>query len=194
MSQVKDEYELEFWKATHTSSQHMVAYNWILNFWGLKETKSILEIGTGPLSGILPLISSEFKVGVDPLYETFIREDLFFRHLDIHYIQGQVETIAFNYLFKTIVTINALDHGESTFDSIDNLVSLLEVNGKLYIHVNLRRLDQLNLGHDHMLTLDDFNSVVSRNNLKIHSHNVFESDPLQAGSPYNTLIVVLEKL
>jgi cyclopropane fatty-acyl-phospholipid synthase-like methyltransferase len=186
----KEAFEVEYWLACDKQSYVRDVYPKMIQLFGLDKVGSILEVGTGPLGGILPYVSSPRKVGLDPAYVRYKEEGLLVEFDDIQYVLGFAESTHPDEKFDTIVAINSLDHGDSSFDSIDNLSSMLEPGGKMFLHVHLRQPHELNIGHDHALKEADFFAAVKRNHLKILRCDIFETDPLD--EKYKTLVAVLQ--
>ena len=168
----KDRYELDYWEAV-LSKDFRPRYEKVIELFGIGKVKSILEWGCGPFGGVLPYVDALIKYGYDPLADEY-------RKLSYYpFIFNEVPDIKFD----CILTVNAIDHGDSDFSVIKTLMNLLNDNGNLYIHVHLRRDEQLNSGHDHQLTYDDF--VRETEGLTIISFKIHGIDPLPASNDPN---------
>jgi SAM-dependent methyltransferase len=185
----KDDYELDYWlrvKDVDLSGR----YKSMVELFNLSEdVGDILDVGCGPRGGILPYVKGNKKVGLDPLIQGYRDNELLSEGID--FVQGTAEEPNITDLFDTIVCANALDHGNSTFQSIKSLSKLLRSGGKLYIHVHLREFEQLNEGHDHLMPLSGFEDVVRETRLTKRWEIIYADDPLE--HCYRTLVCCLEK-
>src|SRR5574342_1038544 len=82
-------FELDYWLAVREG--HQERYRAMLAMWGFKGAPSALEVGTGPYSGMLPLVKAERKVGIDPLYPQYADLGLFKPLPGIAYLPVAVE-------------------------------------------------------------------------------------------------------
>jgi 2-polyprenyl-3-methyl-5-hydroxy-6-metoxy-1,4-benzoquinol methylase len=115
---------------------------------------SVLEIGTGPHWGMLPLIAADLRVGIDPLYEYYEALGILSPRGDIRYFAETFEAWDTGDTFDAILSADAIDHGEMGFHLLPKLARLLKPGGRLYIRVHLRPAELLNLIHDHSLTVE----------------------------------------
>ena len=195
IAQSKIDFELEYW-LTADRAGHERRYRAILDMWGLTEADSILEIGTGPFSGVLPYVKARRKVGVDPLYRTYqefglFRADKGIEYAGVEFEGGATFTRELGPL-HAIVTMNALDHGGSDFHAVERVGSMLEKGGRFYLHVHLRTSEQLNVGHDHCLTLEALHEALALANLRTVWEQDLDRDPIEF-CEYRTVIGVYEK-
>lgn len=186
----KTEYELDYWRKVRTG--HEERYRAILELWGLGSTDSVLEIGTGPIYGCLPYITARLKVGIDPLYSEYFDAGLLARPCNLYRLPCRIEAFSWPERFSAILSMNALDHGDCDFCAIDRIAESLAPRGRFYLHVHLRRPDQLNVGHDHALRLEDLDAAIERNGLREIKRDIYERDPVE-GCAYKTVIGVWEK-
>lgn len=194
LSKIKTALELEYWKSVK-KIDFSVRYKKLLNIWGIsKDLGEVLEIGTGPRGGVLPFVKGKKKLGLDPLYIEFKTNDLLTKFPDIKYQVGCIENITLKDTFDTILTSDSLDHGKSNFRSFGKITTLLKPGGRLFLHVHLRKPEQLNQGHDHALTLKQYYTNATANDLKELWQHIYETDPLDSThNPYKTLVSCLEK-
>jgi len=213
----KDDLEMTYWRKTCASPDALgrasERYNGVIKIWGIDgNVGSVLEIGPGALGGVLGFLQADRKVGIDPLFERFRDEDLLSLPSDVEAWTGCIEggelRVAEEYeratslameTFDTVVTINALDHGDGDFRSLSPIASLLKPGGIFYLHVHLRTLGQLNPGHDHQLRLTDYEEWSTRAGFKELWRKMFDYDDLVAleggpPSPMITLVAKLEKI
>ena len=190
---VKDNYEYDFWTKEKGKENHYnECYKRSLQEFGIdEEFESIIELGAGPFSGFLPLFNAKRKVSVDPLNDRY-KQDGFKMFDDIEYITDYFEDINFTEKFDAFFSKNSLDHGEMSFKTLEKIYSILNDGGKFYLLVNLRTEEQLNVGHDHSLTHEDFISEASRCGFKILKDEVWDTDKIH-GDGYKTLCAVLQK-
>lgn len=138
--------------------------------------KRVLEIGTGPLWGLLPVLNCAFKKGIDPLYEIYDAAGVLSPRGEIKYVSQAFENWETNEEYDVIITTNALDHGEMGFYLIVKMWRMLTSGGLLYIHTHLRPAEMLNLIHDHSLTEEELDKQLSYTNLIQKSRQIFEKD------------------
>jgi cyclopropane fatty-acyl-phospholipid synthase-like methyltransferase len=183
--------ELAYWRNA-SRAESDARQRKILELWGFAGAQSVLEIGTGPWGGCLPFVEAECKAGIDPLYDEYARAGLLDMHPAIWRCLQPIEMIEFRAEFDAVLSMNALDHGESDFGSIARVPQLLYKGGRFYLHVHLRRPDQLNVGHDHPLYLEDLDAATAAAGLREIKKDVYEVDPVE-GCAYRTVIGVWEK-
>lgn len=186
----KTTFELDYWRQVRTG--HEARYRAILEHWGVSSADAVLEIGTGPLGGVLPYIEAKRKVGLDPLYPQYAMAGELKGYEDVQYISRSVETFDCSEQFDLIVSMNALDHGDCDFAAIDRIAKMLTNGGLFCLHVHLRRPDQLNVGHDHALSERQLDEAIERNGFKQIRREVFDVDPIE-GCAYKTVIGVWRK-
>ena len=180
---VKDKYEMSYW-LSEKGNDLSWRYKKIIEFFDIRWCESIIDIGCGPLMGILPYVDSPKKTGVDPLMDEYEKEGL--RVQGITGINSKLEDIKTRRKYETTVCINAIDHGDLDFSYIPKLMSF--TTGKLYLLCHLRTPEQLNEGHDHSLTIDDFLKFTEKYCIKYSLH---DSDPID-GANYQTLTATIQ--
>jgi hypothetical protein len=165
----KDSLELKWWKTADQEYQRnkMLVY---LEEFGLgpnPKTPDVLEIGTGPLLGLLPYFNAPTRVGIDPLLDIYQQEGLLPAAEAAKYSLFSVpfETWTTSYRYHTIVSADALDHGDMGFQLVPKIAGLLAPGGRFYLHVHLRPKELLNLIHDHQLTQAQLNTQLSQTDL-----------------------------
>jgi protein-L-isoaspartate O-methyltransferase len=168
----KDLLELKFW-LTCDIEQERAENLRCRSLFGLAAstidpTSSVLEIGTGPIWGLLPHIYAHRRVAVDPLIEVFKATGILEEgeRGSIQYYSEAFERWDTNEKFDTIFCINALDHGEMGFHLVPKLSALLNPGGRLFIYVHLRPPELLNLIHDHSLSEDQLDRNLKFTDLK----------------------------
>jgi len=167
----KDSMELAYWKNTDLAYHRAknVIYMWAFGHY--KQPQSILEIGCGPLGGILPFFlahrldpdAQPRRVGVDPLIEEYWALGNLPsgpEYISAHFEEWQTEE-----RFDAIFAIDALDHGEMGLALLPKIESLLNPGGRFYLHLHFRPDARLNEIHDHKMTVEDLDYWLSRTNL-----------------------------
>lgn len=147
---------------------------------------SILEIGVGPFWGLLPHIPADKKVAVDPLLRAYYALGILDPRNGIQYVEEAFERWDTNDEFDMVLCANALDHGEMGFHLLPKLAKLLKPSGKLYIHVQLRPTEMLNIIHDHVLTVEQLDRNLQYTDLKEIKREILERD---FDSPYCPALV-----
>lgn len=152
----KDLLELKYWLTANMQAERAIIsrYLELLRVPTEQPGATILEIGTGPHWGLLPFIQADRKFGIDPLYPAYYAAGILDDRNGIFQIDEPFEKWDTNETFDTIVTTNALDHGEMGFYLMPKLARLLKPGGRLFLHVQLRPETELNLIHDHALTVE----------------------------------------
>ena len=140
------------------------------------DVKSILEIGVGPLGGVLPLLPARRKVGIDPLFSAYREIGLFKEQPGIEYVESYFEQWCTEERFEQIVSTNALDHGNLSFQIIPAIARLLAPRGRFYLHVHLRTPELLNAGHDHLMTIESLEEALQQTSLVEIKRNIYEHD------------------
>lgn len=136
----------------------------------------VLEIGTGPLWGLLPYLTAERRCGIDPLYPAYYAAGILEERRGIFQVDECFERWDTNETFDAIVTTNALDHGEMGFYLLPKIARLLKPGGRLYLHVHLRTAENLNLIHDHALCPEDLDRSLAYTDLIEERREVREQD------------------
>jgi len=193
MTQEQAQLAVHYWKQSlHKNPPSK--YQRYCKFWDVsKNYDRVLEIGTGPLGGVLPYIQADVKVGLDPLYHVFERNSLLHRFPDIQYVTGDIANPPFNEPFTAVFSANCLDHGKSRDCYIDNIASLIVSGGWFYLHVHLREGWQLNAQHTVPVNTDALFQGLERNGFLLPgSLSSYGIDPI-AVEPYKTLIGVWQK-
>lgn len=185
----KDLLELKHWLTCSLTLERAKAHIYLLHF-GLSTPPkapdaeeltdqaqvSILEVGVGPFWGLLPHIPANKKLAIDPLLRAYYALGILDPRGDIQFVNEQFEKWDTNEKFDKVLCANALDHGEMGFNLMPKLSNLLKPGGRLYIHVQLRKPDQLNLIHDHALNEEQLNRNLSFTDLKEIKREFLERD------------------
>lgn len=203
LTYLKTDYELDYWKGYVLNPKPEDINNpkdmntRYLTTWGVlgRSFGKTLDIGCGPLSGLLSYVDATDKHAIEPLLNEYREFGVFNEELGkgVTFHVERIEDSKLKTKFDTIFAANVLDHGDSSFSSIDVISKLLKKGGRLYIHVHLRKESELNIGHDHALKEEDLLAKIESNKLKVIMHEVFDQDPVELGVTYHTLIGVYEK-
>lgn len=192
---VPSEYKMgiDYWESHRGQEAHFFSkYLLLLKHWSLpKKLGNVLELGCGPLCGFLPHLVADKKVGVDPMLGEYRKRGLLLFDKGITLLEGSMESFSLEEKFDVVLCANAIDHGSSNFDSIQNIAKTMKKGSLFCLHVHLRRPEQLNRGHTHQMRLEDLDSVVKKCGLKPKFVKFFERCPYTDGA-YKTLIGVWE--
>jgi SAM-dependent methyltransferase len=182
-------FELDYWRRVKTG--HRERYEKMLDMWRYDLADSVLEVGTGPYDGFLPLLSTSSKrVGYDPLWPDYEGEGIApARRPGIERVAECPTTPS---EFAAVLSMNAIDHGDSDETAVATMAQLLQPGGRLYLHVHLRREDQLNIGHDHCLRGELLLNRAKEAGLREVRWTVYERDPIE-DCAYRTFVAVWEK-
>jgi 2-polyprenyl-3-methyl-5-hydroxy-6-metoxy-1,4-benzoquinol methylase len=147
--------ELKYWAHFDKGAEYKLRDRY-MELFGLDtldlKRHDVLEIGTGPLWGLLSRIDAARMYAVDPLYEAYRAIGVLEDKPACIAVCEPFEHWETNLQFDVIVTTNALDHGDMGFYLMVKMWRMMKRGGRLYIHVHLRPPDMLNLLHDHCLT------------------------------------------
>lgn len=156
----KDLLELKYWLAHADMDDHRNKIRLYCEAFGVSELdmESALEVGPGPLLGILPHVKASVKVGVDPLFHAYEAVGLMPPDSGFQLFNVPFETWDTGRRFDAVFCVDSLDHGEMGTEILQRIANLLKPGGRLYLHVHLRPEELLNLIHDHAITNADLNA------------------------------------
>jgi cyclopropane fatty-acyl-phospholipid synthase-like methyltransferase len=198
---LKDANELNYWKQADLEYHRakMSVYLWAFGHYN--NPQSILEIGPGPLGGVLPLIgrphrlngaSDKRRVGVDPLASEYRNAGLLVNDSSIEMVTAYFEHWKNSDRFDAIFAIDSLDHGSMGFHLLPKIADLLNPFGRLFLHVHLRPTARLDENHDHSLTIEQFESNLAKSRMTELFRRIYPIDvDGQFGCP--ALVSVCEK-
>jgi SAM-dependent methyltransferase len=96
------------------------------------EKKTVLDIGSGPMGGIIQLLPCERKISIDPLNKEYVENFPEFYNPNIEYFIATGEKIPLENDTVSLVTcVNALDHSQSPQQIINETTRVLEPSGYL---------------------------------------------------------------
>lgn len=114
-----------------------VRYSYMIEKLGLNnllylEDKKVLDIGSGPMGGILQFLPCEERVSLDPLNELYVKNFPDFYNPNIIYFSHSAERIHLedNY-FDLVTCVNALDHVEEPELVMEQVKRVLNKSGYL---------------------------------------------------------------
>ncbi len=191
---LKDMLELSYWTTSKHMSYHRAKYAMYLwTFGHANQPKSVLEIGPGPLGGVLPLIARANRlVGVDPLVDRYRAAGLLpeiegGEFISMHFEDWQTEE-----RFDAVFAIDALDHGEMGLHLLPKIAGLLNPGGRMYLHLHFRPASRLNEIHDHQMTEEDLRVNLAAAGLQYISET-WLSDDIDGTFECPTLVAVYER-
>lgn len=187
MPNLKDRLELVYW-VTANMAEHRAKLLQYIGAWAIgagwpTEFGNVLEIGTGPTGGFLPLIKAERKVGYDPMHKIYCDLEMLIPVIGIEYRSDYFDNLIRDTLgkpdvaeFDTIFCADALDHGDMSFSLLPHICALLKPRGRFYLHVHLRPPDHINLIHDHGLTIGQLEAGLFNVPVKEIYRKLYEKD------------------
>lgn len=170
MTRQQAEYELRHFRNA-PREENDARMNWVLRKWEFRGDPrlKVLEIGTGPYGGCLGFIEAGLKIALDPLLDEYHAEGLLADWSpNWHGMTNYVEDLAAMPWLKVdaVLCFNVLEHGTSSFDSIDHIAPLLKPGGRFYLEQSLRDETQLNEAHTHVMRVEDLEAAIARNGLR----------------------------
>ncbi len=169
--------ELQYWQQADLPSHRakLSLYLWAFGFY--RNPASVLEIGCGPLGGVLPLITrAQRRVAVDPLCEAYREAGMLPLDSGIEFISEHFEEWKSSEKFDAIFAADALDHGEMGFFLMPRFAEMLTPGGRLYVHVNMRPAERLNALHDHPLTIGNLDAALAHSKLVELRRDIYPND------------------
>ena len=183
----KRKFEMEWWNTSGSKTEDV--YKKQFDFFcddHLRNSDSVLEIGSGPFYGLVKLLDASYREVVDPLFNEYVKLPYFKKDENIKINSCQIENFDTRRKFDSIIAINVLDHEDLNWSILNKLVGLLDFCGRMYISVHLRNKNQLNVGHDHAIDVGEFPKKLEELNLTVINFNIHDRDPFEK-SKYKTL-------
>jgi len=121
---------------------------------------TIIDVGSGP-KGILHVLNAKFKLAIDPLMSTYIKQGYDVGMDNVWWLAAPAEdfhpyTIPGNpVLFDYALCLNALDHMRDPAMAIKNIALYLEPVAELLLIIDLRVEGLLDVYHQLVVTEDD---------------------------------------
>jgi hypothetical protein len=174
----KDLLELKYWLAYADMEDHRNKIRLYCEAFGVSDldVESVLEVGPGPLLGILPHIKADVKVGIDPLFHAYEAVSLMPPDSGFQLFSVPFETWDTGRRFDAAFCVDALDHGEMGARMIPQISKFLKPSGRLYLHVHLRPIELLNLIHDHPVTHAGVNNAIRQAGLVEVKCEIYPND------------------
>lgn len=96
----------------------------------------ILEVGCGPIPGILHFPALCTRFGIDPLINEYIKMGWPLYEYPMIFVNGYAEDMPFpdNY-FDAIIAVNSLDHVDNFEKTAQEIQRVLKPQGKLYMEI-----------------------------------------------------------
>jgi hypothetical protein len=197
----KDGLELNYWTMAADLLHHRKRLFLYLEAWKFhllpgrfRTQKAGLEIGCGPLGGVLPMFNWVLtrRVGVDPNVDEYRGAGLLTGHElnGIEFVSARFEDWETEEHFDAIFSADSLDHGTMGFHLIPRIAGLLNPGGRFYLHVHIRTPEQLNETHDHALTVAQLDDALGGTSL-VELHREVHDNDLD-GFPLRALVGVWE--
>lgn len=152
---------------------------------------SVVEVGCGPFGGCLPFIGANEKSAVDVLNPAYWRAG-FRMPEDILRFPATLSEFATarHEEFQAAICYNLLEHGDLSFKDLADFRTILARGGELYLMESMRTEAQLNMAHNHRLTLEDF--ALNLEGWGVQTLRVLPADPPMFDYP--RICAVLVKL
>lgn len=144
-----------------------VRYPYIVEKLGLKnlsylEDKTVLDIGSGPMGGIIQLLPCKRKISVDPLNKEYLENFPEYYNTNIEYYACEAEKMPFENDSVSLVTcVNALDHSKEPEKIINEATRILEPSGYLSLSfcINLAKIHP-HKAHQHNLDSEWLHRII----------------------------------
>jgi len=124
------------------------------------EGKVVGDIGCGPFGGVFCNNMSSNIIPIDVLADDYNEMG----HCGKKIVMGDLyKGLPFeeNY-FDYIICTNAIDHIPDVQTGFDEIFRVIKLGGIAFIHVHLRRKDQLSSGHIHYIDLNKVKSMIGK--------------------------------
>lgn len=174
--------ELDSWNLTDDAERKIklerewVRYPYMIEKLGLNnllylEDKVVLDIGSGPMGGILHLLPCKKKISVDPLNEEYLKNFPDFYSSQIEYIWTGAESIPIKDSSVSLVTcMNALDHVENPEIILNQIKRVLSKSG----YLSLSFCINLSNNHPHEAHTQNLDSEWLHNIIDYDYETIFE--------------------
>lgn len=192
--------ELDFWSRKRLLGNGKLAdrvfcYDYVDEYeklLGDSRHKTIVDVGSGPVGGILPTLDSKIKIAVDPLFNNYKHSGWKYDNIDYFPIVGSGENIPLLTGFADIVfCMNALDHMRDTRTAFSEMVRILKTGGKLFLLVNFRKKEESTYCHKMFFDKKLIDELVELTSLKVvHEH----MEIIKGHLPAETYVGIMEKI
>lgn len=144
-----------------------VRYPYLIDKLGLKnliylEDKTVLDIGSGPMGGIIQLLPCKKKISVDPLNKEYLIHFPEFYNPNIDYLACEAEKMPLADNSVSLITCtNALDHSKNPEKIINESTRILEPSGYLSLSfcINLAKVHP-HKAHRHNLDSEWLHKII----------------------------------
>jgi len=127
---------------------------------------------------------------VDPLWKSYQKAKLCEIPTGVETICSNAETFKLPHLSDLIISVNALDHSGSLENSIVNIMSNLKVGGLFCMHIHMRTKEQLNKGHQMLITEPEIDKVFYH--WDVITKSIYPRCPIE-NKPYRSYVVTARK-
>ena len=139
-------FELNWWKATRERvGSPLIGYPRFSQDWNDElindaNGKIVVDIGSGPLGGIIREMNCKIGIAIDPLNNKYERMGWIVEEKGFIPMVAPGESLPLIDGYADIVcTMNALDHMMNVDQAMKEMARVLKPSGKLYIKVDLRK-------------------------------------------------------
>ncbi len=112
-----------------------VRYKGLLEALGINDLsylkdKEILDVGCGPMGGLLQLVEAKSKTTLDPLNDEYLKRFPEFYNPNIFYNNGYGENMPFeDNIFDLVISTNAFDHAEDPKQVLREMSRVIKPGG-----------------------------------------------------------------
>ena len=200
--ETKTSYELAYWQAQANEGNPREGADKYKRYLTLLQVqpsdldaKTVMDVGAGPLGGILQICSPATAIVVDPLIPDYRDEGLLDLPSGTIEVATTIQEVVPDDLpaCDYIICTNTLDHHPESPDAdyllsgIDKMAQMLAPGGRLLLWVHCREPNQLDYGHDVALSVRDVVDRIHTNRLQGGFH-LLGGDPV-GGGRWPTLII-----
>lgn len=152
----------------------------------------VADIGCGPRCGFFfhPELRYERMYAVDPLWAEYKTSNLDVPIEGVVPISEYAESFLLPEQADFIVSFNALDHSGSLELSILNIMNNIKNGGYFFFHVHMRTKEQLNKGHNMIITESHLDSIFK--SYTVISKRIMPICPLD-NKPYASYLTQIQK-
>ena len=156
-------FELNWWKATRERVGSPLigcprfSQDWNDELINDANGKIVVDVGSGPLGGIIREMNCKIGIAVDPLNNKYEKMGWIVEEKSFIPMVAPGESLPLIDEYADIVcTMNALDHMMNVDQAIKEMARVLKPSGKLYIQVDLREKHLICKGHKICLVAEYF--------------------------------------
>jgi len=179
----------------HEISRSRDYYKYFDQFLEIRRYNKVLDIGCGPIGGILDLLNADEKWAVEPIYSQYKEKSIWLPKSENLIIKEttceDMEDVPDDY-FDAVFTMNAIDHGSDIELCFKQVHKVLKSGGLFYLHVHCRKREELNKLHRQAFDDSMLLEMLANVGLKELKHRLYPSDPIPSNR-YQTFMGVFEK-